>query len=65
MTPHEWIEKNRSHGEDVAQLIIEIKKLSNETYNEFNNRNNDNAMFKACLLKSVSKELYEKLQQLK
>lgn len=65
MTPHEWIDKNRSHGEDMAQLIIEIKTLTNQTYNYFNERDKNNALFRATLLKAVAKELYEVIQSSK
>ena len=47
---------------EIASLVIEIQRLSRETYEDFNEKDHEKALINASLLRSLSRELYEVLK---
>lgn len=48
---------------DISSIVIEIQKLLRETYEQFNERQYEDALANAVILKAAAAELVREMQQ--
>lgn len=49
---------------DVSAIVIEMQKLLRETYEQFNEKNHDDAFANAVILKAAASELVKEMKKI-